>query len=81
MRAYIVPVGCKTPDELRVVERPDPEAGPSQVLVRVRAASLNFRDRAVALGTYGGGAVTRDTIPLSDRIWALPLAGLWHSDD
>ena len=66
MRAYIVPAGCKTSDELRIVERPDPAPGPSQVLVRVRAASLNYRDQAIALGAYMGGAVARDTIPLSD---------------
>ncbi len=40
--------------------------GPSQVLVRVRAAALNYRDQAVAVGTYIGGPLTRDTIPLSD---------------
>jgi NADPH:quinone reductase-like Zn-dependent oxidoreductase len=66
MRAFIVPAGCKTTDELKLVDRPDPRPGPSQVLVRVRATSLNYRDQAVALGTYIGGAVTRDLIPLSD---------------
>jgi NADPH:quinone reductase-like Zn-dependent oxidoreductase len=65
MRAYIVPAGCKTSDQLQVVERPDPRPGPSQVLVRVKAASLNYRDQAIAAGVYMGG-VTRDTIPLSD---------------
>src|SRR3977135_1977874 len=55
MRAYIVPAGCKTSDELRMVERPDPKPGASQVLVRIRAASLNYRDQAVALGQYLGG--------------------------
>ncbi len=65
MRAYIVPAGCKTSDQLKVVERPDPRPGPSQVLVRVRAASLNYRDQAIAAGVYMGG-VTRDTVPLSD---------------
>lgn len=49
-----------------MVERPNPRPGPSQVLLRVRAASLNYRDQAIALGAYVGGAVARDTIPLSD---------------
>ena len=66
MRTYIVPAGCTSRDELRIVDRPDPAPGPSQVLIRVRAAALNYRDQAVTMGTYFGGAVSRDTIPLSD---------------
>ena len=66
MRAYIVPHGCTSIDELRRVERPDLEPRAGQVLVRIRAASLNRRDQAVASGTYFGRPVARDTIPLSD---------------
>ncbi len=66
MRAYLVPAGCKSSGEIRLVERPDPSPGPDQVLVRVRAASLNYRDQAIPAGTYIGGPLTRDTIPLSD---------------
>ena len=66
MRAFIVPAGCRNSAEIRPVERPDPLPGPSQVLIRVRAASLNYRDQAVAVGAYFGGPLTRDTIPLSD---------------
>src|SRR3954471_2942565 len=75
MRAYIVPAGCKTSDQLQIIERPDPAPGPSQVLVRVRAASLNYRDQAVALGAYIGGAVARDTVPLSDGAGEVVAAG------
>src|SRR5262245_14781782 len=66
MRAWIVPKGCTSIDRLQLVERPDPVAGPHDVVVRVHATSLNYRDHAVVVGQYFGGTVNRDTIPLSD---------------
>jgi NADPH:quinone reductase-like Zn-dependent oxidoreductase len=66
MRAWIVPAGCTGIDGLGLVERPDPTPGPHHVVIRVRAASLNYRDQAVVNGQYFGGVVSRDTIPLSD---------------
>lgn len=39
-------------DNLKVADRPDPVPGPGQVLVRVRAASLNYRDLLIAKGLY-----------------------------
>ena len=51
---------------MRLVDRPDPVAGPHDIVVRVHATSLNYRDQAVVAGQYFGGAVSRDTIPLSD---------------
>ena len=66
MRAWIVPKGCTTLDQLRLVERTSPIPGAREVVVRVRATSLNYRDHAVVVGQYFGGAVTRDLIPLSD---------------
>lgn len=49
----------------KLVERPDPEPGPGEVLVRVRAASLNYRDLMVAQGTYGG-PLEKDLVALVD---------------
>lgn len=39
-------------DQLVLEERPDPVPGPGEVLLRMRAASLNFRDVSIARGTY-----------------------------
>src|SRR5258708_24510776 len=40
---------------LQVVEAPDPEPGPSEGLVRMRAVSLNYPDLLIVNGTYGRG--------------------------
>ncbi len=39
-------------DHLALVERPDPQPGHRQALVRVRATSLNYRDLLMATGRY-----------------------------
>jgi NADPH:quinone reductase-like Zn-dependent oxidoreductase len=66
MRAYEIVAGSSTLDGLRRCERPDPKPQPTQILVRIHAASLNYRDLLIARGHYMGGAVTANTIPLSD---------------
>ncbi len=66
MKVYEIEQGSTGLDGLRMAERDRPEPGPGQVLVRVRATSLNYRDLAVVTGNYFGGCVQHDTIPLSD---------------
>jgi NADPH:quinone reductase-like Zn-dependent oxidoreductase len=65
MRAYELPKGGAGVDALVEVERPEPKPGHRQVLVKVKACSLNFRDFAIARGSYRMG-VRDDLIPLSD---------------
>ncbi len=64
MRAAVL----KSPgvDNLSVVELPDPEPGPGEVLVRVRAATLNYRDLLTVEGGYGRRQRTENLIPVSD---------------
>lgn len=64
MRAYILPKRTGI-DDLTLVERDVPKPGPREVLVRVRACSLNFRDLAILLGTYRA-PVRENVVPLSD---------------
>jgi NADPH:quinone reductase-like Zn-dependent oxidoreductase len=66
MKVFEVAAGASSIDGLAAAERPKPEPGSSGVLVRMQAASLNFRDLAIVRGKYIGGPVTHDTIPLSD---------------
>jgi NADPH:quinone reductase-like Zn-dependent oxidoreductase len=55
-------------DAIKVVDLPDPKPGPGQVLVRMKAVSLNYRDLLMINGMYGRGAAsTSDVItPFSD---------------
>ena len=51
-------------ENLECVELADPQPGPGQAVVRVRACSLNYRDLVVSKGGYGR-AVKPPLIPLS----------------
>lgn len=66
MKAFVIKAGSTSMDGLVPVDRPQPTAGPGEILVAMKAASLNFRDLAVPLGRYIGGPVPRDILPLSD---------------
>jgi NADPH:quinone reductase-like Zn-dependent oxidoreductase len=50
MRAWTIPTfGI---DHLKLVDRPEPTPGPGQVVVAVRAVSLNYRDLLIVRGQY-----------------------------
>ena len=55
-------------DNLILTERPQPEPGSGQVLLKMKAASLNYRDLVVPLRGYGKLTGTLPLIPLSDGV-------------
>ena len=48
-----------SPDNIRLAERPTPEAGPGEVLLRMEAASLNYRDYVMSRGGLRRAAAAR----------------------
>lgn len=61
-------------DGLHLTEAEQPTPGPGQVLVRVRATSLNYRDLMVAGGRYGG-PLPLPLVPLSDGAGEIVAVG------
>jgi NADPH:quinone reductase-like Zn-dependent oxidoreductase len=65
MRAYQLPKGGAGIESLALVERPTPKPLHRQVLVKVIACSLNYRDLGIVRGTYRA-PVRENLVPLSD---------------
>jgi len=65
MRAYQLPKGGAGIDALAIVDRPTPKPLYRQVLVKVVACSLNYRDLGIVRGTYRM-PVRENVVPLSD---------------
>jgi NADPH:quinone reductase-like Zn-dependent oxidoreductase len=75
MRAWQLPAGCTSIDQAELIELPRPQPAAGEVLVRVRATSLNFRDQAIARGHYFGGAIKAAGTPLSDGAGVVEVVG------
>jgi NADPH:quinone reductase-like Zn-dependent oxidoreductase len=61
-------------EHLTQEERRDPTPGPGEVVVRIHAASLNYRDLMVATGRYSRGA-KYPLVPLSDGAGEIAAVG------
>jgi NADPH:quinone reductase-like Zn-dependent oxidoreductase len=61
-------------DQLRMTDAEVPRPGPGQVLVRMKAASLNFRDLRVVQGSYNP-RLKRPMRPLSDGVGVVEEVG------
>jgi NADPH:quinone reductase-like Zn-dependent oxidoreductase len=62
-------------DNLRLSVRPDPAPGPGQVVIRMKASSLNYRDLVVPDRGYGRYTGTLPLIPVSDGVGVVIAAG------
>ena len=71
-------------DSLKLVERPTPKPGPCEVLIRVRATALNYRDLAVVKGGLAR-MMKLPLVPLSDGAGEVveggPGATAWKKGD
>jgi len=61
-------------DNLALVERPEPEPGPGQVVIKVKAASLNYRDLLMVQGFYNPRQPL-PLVPLSDGVGEVVAIG------
>ena len=73
MQAYQL-ITSNGADSLKLNQLAEPHPGLGQVLLRVRATSLNYRDLMVASGRYGAG-VPLPLIPLSDGAGEIAAVG------
>jgi len=62
-------------EHLKVVERPDPVPGHGEVLVRMKAVSLNFRDLLMVQGAYSRAASALPITPFSDGCGVVEAVG------
>ncbi len=65
MQIHRIPTAGRI-DALQLADAQAPTPGPNQVVVRVHASCLNYRDLSVILGRYGRGGLPENLIPLSD---------------
>src|SRR3954453_9593294 len=73
MRSYELPAFGL--DSLKLIDRPRPEpAGHGQVLLRIRACSLNFRDLMVVKGIYNP-KMRLPVVPFSDGCGVVEAVG------
>ncbi|WP_242140941.1 NAD(P)-dependent alcohol dehydrogenase [Sphingomonas sp. TREG-RG-20F-R18-01] len=62
-------------DHVGEVRRPDRQVGPGEVRVRMRAASINYRDHVVITGRYGIPESALPFVPISDGAGEVVEAG------
>lgn len=74
-RAWMLPAGCQSTDDLTLTQRPVAQPGPGEVRIRIAACSINYRDQLIARGQYFGGPLTAAGTPLSDGAGVIDAVG------
>src|SRR5262245_60741885 len=71
-------------EQLTLAERPEPKPNPGEVLIRLRAVSLNFRDLLVIQGKYNP-RMKLPRVPVSDGAGEVAAVGegvtAWKAGD
>ena len=75
MKAWCIKKGASSLDDLVMVEREMPIVAPGEVLIKVRACSINYRDQLIPKGQYFGGTLAQDVVPLSDGVGEIEAVG------
>jgi NADPH:quinone reductase-like Zn-dependent oxidoreductase len=80
MRAWMMPKNCRSVDDLEMIECAVPVPAEKDVLIRVRAGSINYRDQLIPKGLYFGGPISGPGTPLSDGVGVIEAVGRGVSD-
>jgi len=64
-----------SPDHIRLADRPDPKPGRGEILLRMQAASLNYRDFVMSRRGYGRRSGELPLVPLSDGAGTVVAVG------
>ena len=75
MRAWMLPERCLSIDAMALAECALPELAADEVLIRVRAGSINYRDQLIPKGLYFGGPIAAAGVPLSDGVGVVEAVG------
>ncbi|CAN5330043.1 NAD(P)-dependent alcohol dehydrogenase [soil metagenome] len=75
MRTWQLRAGAETLDDLAMIETEKPIPAAGEVLIRVHACSLNYRDQLIVQGHYFGGTIDRVLTPLSDGAGIIEAVG------
>jgi len=55
-------------ENLKLVEVEKPTPGPKQIIIKVKAVSLNFRDKSIMDGDYLPDLMSKPFTPVSDAV-------------